>query len=102
MVSQNFVIKPNFIHRGDIRTYHDLLMEDAEVRRGHRGGCIPPTRPKEELTWHLISLKIIAKILLHCTLLGKDAKIKLMLTISQKRFFVSLDELAWFMEPDIK
>jgi len=25
-----------------------------------------------------------------------------MLTISQKRFFVSLDELALFMEPDIK
>jgi len=25
-----------------------------------------------------------------------------MLTISQKRFFVSLDELASFMEPDIK
>jgi len=24
------------------------------------------------------------------------------LTISQKRFFVSLDELALFMEPDIK
>jgi len=25
-----------------------------------------------------------------------------MLTINQKRFFVSLDELALFMEPDIK
>jgi len=25
-----------------------------------------------------------------------------MLTISQKRFFVSLDELAMFVEPDIK
>jgi len=25
-----------------------------------------------------------------------------MLTISQKRFFVSLDELALFMEPEIK
>jgi len=25
-----------------------------------------------------------------------------MLTISQKRFFVSLDELALFVEPDIK
>jgi len=25
-----------------------------------------------------------------------------MLTISQKRFFVSLEELALFMEPDIK
>jgi len=23
-------------------------------RRGHRGGCIPPTRPKKVLTWHLI------------------------------------------------
>jgi len=62
----------------------------------------PPTRPKEMLTLHLISLKIIAKILLYCTLLTKDAKIKLTITISQKRFFVSLDELALFMEPDIK
>jgi len=42
------------------------------------------------------------KIFLHCTLLAKDAKIELMLTISQKRLFVSLDELAVFMEPDIK
>jgi len=65
-------------------------------------GMHPPTRPKGVLTWHLISLKIIEKILLYCTLLAKDAKIKLMLTISQKRFFVSLDELALFMEPDIK
>jgi len=47
-------------------------------------------------------LKIIAKIFLYCTLLAKDAKIKIMLTISQKRFFVLLDELALFMEPDIK
>jgi len=47
-------------------------------------------------------LKIIAKIFLHCTLLAKDAKIELMLTISQKRLFVSLDELAVFMEPDTK
>jgi len=39
---------------------------------------------------------------LYCTLLAEDAKIKLMLTINQKRFFVSLDELALFMEPDIK
>ena len=48
------------------------------TRRGHRGGwmgCIPPTRPKEVLIWHLISFKIIAKILLYCTLLAKDAKI---------------------------
>jgi len=47
-------------------------------------------------------LKIIAKIFLHCTLLAEDAKIELMLTISQKRLIVSLDELAVFMEPDIK
>jgi len=47
-------------------------------------------------------IKIIAKILLYCTLLAKDVKIKLMLTISQKHFFVSLDELALFIEPDIK
>jgi len=26
-----FFTKPNFIHRGDIRAYHDLLMEDAEL-----------------------------------------------------------------------
>jgi len=41
-------------------------------RRGHRGGMqgmYPPTRPKEVLTWYLISLKIIAKIFLYCTLL---------------------------------
>jgi len=25
-----FFIKSNFICRGDVRTYHDLLMEDAE------------------------------------------------------------------------
>jgi len=41
-----------------------------ETRRGHRGrcrGCIPPTRPKEVLTRHLILLKVIAKniFLLH-------------------------------------
>jgi len=42
------------------------------IRRGHRGGCrgcIPPTRPKEVLTWPLISLQIIAKLFLYCTLL---------------------------------
>jgi len=39
----------------------------ADTGRGCRG-CIPPTRPKEVLTWHLISLKIIAKILLYCRL----------------------------------
>jgi len=26
-----FFIEPNFICRGDIRTYHDMLMEDAEL-----------------------------------------------------------------------
>ena len=35
-------------------------------------------------------------------LIAKDAKNQLMLTISQKCFFGSLDELALFMEPDIK
>ena len=34
-----------------------------------------PTRTKEVLTWHLTSLKIIAKIFLYCTLLATDAKI---------------------------
>jgi len=55
------------------------------------------TRPKEVLTRHLISLKIIAKniFVLH-------TKNELVLTISQKCFFGSLDELALFMEPDIK
>jgi len=38
-------------------------------------GMHPPTRPKEVLKWHLISFKIIAKILLYCTLLAKDAKL---------------------------
>jgi len=41
-------------------------------RRGHKGGARDaslPTRPKEVLTWHLISLKIIAKniFVLHIT-----------------------------------
>jgi len=35
-------------------------------------------------------------------LVAKDAKNQLMLTINQKRFFVSIDELALFVEPDIK
>jgi len=35
-------------------------------------------------------------------LITKDVKNSLMLTISQKRFFFSLDELALFVEPDIK
>ena len=36
-------------------------------------GMHPPTRPKEVLTWHLISLKTIAKIFLYCTLLVLQA-----------------------------
>jgi len=35
-------------------------------------------------------------------LIAEDVKNSLMLTISQKRFFFSLDELALFVEPDIK
>jgi len=35
-------------------------------------------------------------------LIAKDVKNSLMVTISQKRFFFSLDELALFVEPDIK
>jgi len=35
-------------------------------------------------------------------LIAKDVKNSLMVTISQKRFFFSLDELAFFVEPDIK
>jgi len=37
--------------------------------QGRCRGCIPPTRLNEMLTRHLISLKIIAKIFLYCTLL---------------------------------
>jgi len=46
---------------------HKIILSGS--RRGHRGGCIPPTRPKEVLTWHLVSLKIIAKniFVLHIT-----------------------------------
>ena len=43
--------------------------------------------------------------ILFCTahyLIAKDTKNQLMLTISQKRFFVSLHQLALFDEPDIK
>ena len=60
------------------------------------------SRPKEVLTWHLIFIENYRQKFLYCTLLAKDAKNQLMLTISQKRFFASLDELALFMEPDIK
>jgi len=35
-------------------------------------------------------------------LIGKDAKNYLMLTFSQKSLFASFDELALFVEPDIK
>jgi len=40
----------------------------ARTQGGCRG-CITPTRPKEVLTWHLISLKINAKniFVLHIT-----------------------------------
>jgi len=44
----------------------------ADTGGGCRG-CIPSTRPKKVLTWHLISFKIIAKIFLYCTLLAWDA-----------------------------
>ena len=43
-------------------------------RRGHRAGVQgmhPPTRPKRMLKWHLISLNIVAKIFLYCTLLSR-------------------------------
>jgi len=33
-----------------------------------QGGMHHPTRPKEVLTQHLISLKIITKMFLYCTL----------------------------------
>jgi len=46
-----------------------VLFRRSNQERTQEGcrGCIPPTRPKEVLTWHLISLKIIAKIFLYCT-----------------------------------
>jgi len=60
---------------------HRPVMVEVANRRGHSGGfrgCIPPTRPKKVLTWHLISLKIIAKsiFVLHITSL-KMLKINL-------------------------
>ena len=73
---------------------------DQDISKSHPGadtggglqGMHPPTRPEKLLTWYSISFKIITK----------SIKNWLMLTISQKRFFVSLDELALFVEPDIK
>jgi len=44
-------------------------MSQAGADTGGCRECIPLTRPKEVLTWHLISLKIIARIFLFCTLL---------------------------------
>jgi len=38
--------------------------------QGGMQGMHPPTRPKEMLSWHVISLKIIAKTFLYCTLLN--------------------------------
>jgi len=35
-------------------------------------------------------------------LIAKDTTNYLVLAISQKRFFVALDELALFVEPDVK
>jgi len=96
----NFCGAPFVRHRFWLTNIVCGLQPGADT--GGDAGDASPHRPKEVLTRHLISLKIIAKILLYCTLLAKDAKIKLMLTISQKRFFVSLDELTLFMEPDIK
>jgi len=43
-------------------------MDQARTQGGDAGDASPTTRPKEVLTWHLISLKIIAKNILHCTL----------------------------------
>jgi len=50
---------------------------DQDISKSHPGadtggglqGMHPPTRPKEVLTWHLISLKILAKniFVLHIT-----------------------------------
>jgi len=43
--------------------------------QGGMQGMHPPTRPKEVLTWHLISLQIIAKIFCSAHYLNaKDAK----------------------------
>ena len=48
---------------------HFRQQAGADTEGGCRG-CVPPTSPKEVLTWHVISLKIIAKIFLYCTLLN--------------------------------
>jgi len=61
--------KPLFICYNRTDSLKDaVFILKAVHRRGHRE-CIPPTRPKEVVTWHLIPLKNIAKIFLSCTLL---------------------------------
>jgi len=58
------------VKTGLFRVY--CLFVSVCSRRGHRGDAgdaSHPTRPKEVLTWHLISLKLIAKniFVLHIT-----------------------------------
>jgi len=64
-----------FQHRLIILSIPMQWNHQARIQGEDAGDASPPTRPKEVLTWHLISLKIFAKILLYCTLLAKDAKI---------------------------
>jgi len=80
-------------------------IQTQPTRRGHRGDAGDASPPPDlkrcsHDTW--FHWKSSPKIFLYCILLAKDSKNQPMLTISQKRFVVSLDELALFMEPDIK
>jgi len=58
------------------------ILYSLQTRRGHREDAFTPP---PDLKRNLISSNIIAKILFNCTLLAKDAKIWLMVTISQIR-----------------
>ena len=72
--------------------------------RTQRGGCKGSIAPHQIYRGVDMTLDFIEnhRQKLNCTFLRKDAKNWIMLTISQKRFFVSLDELAVFMESDMK
>jgi len=49
----------SYVGRTAVKVKYDW--HQARTQEGGCRGCIPPTRPKQVLTWHLISLKIIAK-----------------------------------------
>ena len=78
----------------------------AACRRGHRGDAgdayPPPDLKNVDMTLDFIENYRQKYFCTAHYLIAEDTKNQLMLTISQKRFFVSLDELALFVEPDIK